>query len=76
MTKKKNPKLDPCPFCKSKRLRFINDGADWNKGVECRGCGMNVYFFKDDGWNVSTGTLGKGLEDKAAIAERWNSRKL
>ena len=75
MTKKKNYNLAPCPFCGSKRLRFINDGADWNKGVECRKCGMNVYFFKD-GWNVSTGTIGQWLEDKKAIAERWNTRAI
>jgi Lar family restriction alleviation protein len=75
MTKKTNHNLKPCPFCGSKQVRFITDEYKWSKGVECRKCGMNIYFFRD-GWNVASFAEGENEKNKSAIAERWNSRKL
>ena len=64
-------KLLPCPFCGGKAVYIFDDGADWNKGIACKKCELNIYFFKK-GWNVSSGRIGSGLEDKIAIAECWN----
>jgi len=63
-----NTKLLPCPFCGVK-ARYIND-AGWNKGVECRKCTHEIYFFKR-GVNV---THGPNVDQKAEIAKRWNKR--
>jgi hypothetical protein len=67
-------KLLPCPFCGGKAVYVFDDGANWNKGVGCKKCEMNIYFFKN-GTNVSKGNQFLcGLKDKKAIAERWNRR--
>ncbi len=66
-------KLLPCPFCGGKAVYILDSGADWNKGIACKKCELNIYFFKKD-WNVSSGRFGAGLEDKIAIAECWNRR--
>lgn len=66
-------KLLPCPFCGGKGIYIFDQGMHWNKGIACKKCSMNIYFFKD-GTNVAHGFSFGGLEEKAALAERWNQR--
>lgn len=62
-------KLKPCPFCGSDKLKIIKNGADWNTGVECKDCELNIYFF-EKGHNVGIYKDGK-VEN---IIKAWNRR--
>lgn len=68
----KPTKLNPCPFCGNRRLKFIHDGVSFWKGVECNKCKNNIYFFNKHGVNVGCGLNRKEAQIK--IAEMWNRR--
>lgn len=70
---KKKVRLSPCPFCGSKATYIFSDGMNWYKGIACRKCGLNIYFFKK-GVNVSCDNDLNSLDEKRAIAEAWNRR--
>lgn len=65
-------KLLPCPFCGRKAAYIFDDGAHWYKGVECK-CGINIYFFYH-GVNVASVGREGNVQEKIAIAKRWNRR--
>ena len=59
--------LAPCPFCGSKKIKGFSEGANWHPGIECKGCGINVYFFKK-GTNLGI------VESAEAVHKAWNRR--
>ena len=62
-------KLSLCRFCGSKKIKIIKNGAGWASGIECKGCELNIYFFKN---GINVGHTSKGSPED--IIKAWNRR--
>jgi hypothetical protein len=62
--------LLPCPFCGGKAKFIMGDSwSKWYKGVTCKKCNLEIYFFKN------CVNVGHGVEDgRLNISECWNRR--
>ena len=67
-----SPVMLPCPFCGGKP-NLIDNGANWFKGIECKKCGVNAYFFYPSGPHKGT-NIGWNDLDLNAVVKAWNKR--
>ena len=77
-TDRKKIRLEKCPFCGSKEIRFVSDWGRTEEYLEyedqlkyatypyiyCKGCGVNVYTENDDEL-LETWNRRAGKEDEA-----------
>ena len=70
MKKTNQEKLIPCS-CGGK-ARLINEGANWFKGIECRKCGLNIYFFYTRG-KYKGQSVGFVDGNPNAVIKAWNA---
>ena len=66
--------LKECPFCggKAKFIRQLYVTYNWIKGIECKECRHNIYFFENC-HNVSS-HIETSKKQKEMLAKCWNRR--